>query len=405
MHDCVVNLLNNNDEESLACLCSLLTSIGKVLDIEEAKPRMDRYFYKIKKIVREGKTCTRIRSMLQDVIDLRLDPIWRSQEKCISHSSPKRPRDSQIQVSRGIRAYRERSRATLCPWKRTAGPPTQRRAQCSPSFISAGLNRFSVLQSSPSPQPSTAPPQKTDSDARTTLGSRSTGRKGRKRGKRGDKPLSAAPPLPQPEPFTSSKEQLDSPAQEDPGKDLDKEGVVPRIPSDTEEESEQERRVPEPEKPALSQEKLVLEDIANEEQTFECVKENLDESRLSLSPFMRELMSAVCEAAAKDDTKCRVDMARLQKSLPVFNYRNSDTEQQLHALHSLQALIVILDQPPNLLRIFFDCMYDGDVISEDPFYYWGTSSRPEQLGKGVALESLTAFFTWLREADQESQEN
>ena len=37
MHDCVVKLLNNNDEESFECLCSLLTTISKVLDIEEAK--------------------------------------------------------------------------------------------------------------------------------------------------------------------------------------------------------------------------------------------------------------------------------------------------------------------------------------------------------------------------------
>ncbi|XP_053272447.1 eukaryotic translation initiation factor 4 gamma 3 [Pleuronectes platessa] len=127
---------------------------------------------------------------------------------------------------------------------------------------------------------------------------------------------------------------------------------------------------------------------------------------MSLSPFLRELMTAVCEAAAKDNTKCRVDMALFQKSLPVLKYRNSDTEQQLHALHSLQALIVTLDQPPNLLRIFFDCMYDGDVISEDPFYSWGTSKDPaKQLGKGVALQSVTAFFTWLREAEQEAEKN
>ncbi|XP_053302621.1 eukaryotic translation initiation factor 4 gamma 3 [Pleuronectes platessa] len=187
---------------------------------------------------------------------------------------------------------------------------------------------------------------------------------------------------------------------------MDKEGVVPRRPSVTEDDSEQERRVPEPEKPALSQEKIVLEDIASEEQIFKCVKENLDESRMSSSPFLRELMTAVCEAAAKDNTKCGVDMALFQKSLPVFKYRNSDTEQQLHALHSLQALIITLHQPPNLLRIFFDCMYDGDVISEDPFYSWGTSKdSAKQLGKGVALQSVTAFFTWLREAEQESEDN
>lgn len=37
MHDCVVKLLKNHDQESLECLCRLLTTIGKDLDFEKAK--------------------------------------------------------------------------------------------------------------------------------------------------------------------------------------------------------------------------------------------------------------------------------------------------------------------------------------------------------------------------------
>lgn len=37
MHDCVVKLLKNHDEESLECLCRLLTTIGKDLDFAKAK--------------------------------------------------------------------------------------------------------------------------------------------------------------------------------------------------------------------------------------------------------------------------------------------------------------------------------------------------------------------------------
>lgn len=56
--------------------------------------------------------------------------------------------------------------------------------------------------------------------------------------------------------------------------------------------------------------------------------------------------------------------------------------------------------------MFFDCLYDEDVISEDAFYKWETSKDPaEQQGKGVALKSVTAFFTWLREAEEESEDN
>ncbi|KAG8444977.1 hypothetical protein GDO86_009936 [Hymenochirus boettgeri] len=72
MHDCVVKLLKNHDEESLECLCRLLSTIGKDLDFERAKPRMDQYFNQMDKIIKERKTSSRIRFMLQDVIDLRL---------------------------------------------------------------------------------------------------------------------------------------------------------------------------------------------------------------------------------------------------------------------------------------------------------------------------------------------
>lgn len=53
--------------------------------------------------------------------------------------------------------------------------------------------------------------------------------------------------------------------------------------------------------------------------------------------------------------------------------------------------------------MFFDVLYDEDVIKEEGFYRWETSKDPaEQQGKGVALKSVTAFFTWLREAEDES---
>lgn len=57
----------------------------------------------------------------------------------------------------------------------------------------------------------------------------------------------------------------------------------------------------------------------------------------------------------------------------------------------------------DLLRMFFDVLYDEDVIKEEGFYRWESSKDPaEQQGKGVALKSVTAFFTWLREAEDES---
>ncbi|MBN3306342.1 IF4G1 factor, partial [Amia calva] len=72
MHACIFKLLKNH-EESLECLCQLLSTIGKDLDLETAKPRMDQYFSQMEQMIRERKTSTRIRFMLQDVLDLRRD--------------------------------------------------------------------------------------------------------------------------------------------------------------------------------------------------------------------------------------------------------------------------------------------------------------------------------------------
>ncbi|XP_052397272.1 eukaryotic translation initiation factor 4 gamma 3 isoform X4 [Carassius gibelio] len=168
------------------------------------------------------------------------------------------------------------------------------------------------------------------------------------------------------------------------------------------------KRTLSPEELSKQLEKLLLEDMAGDERIFDWVEANLDESEMSSSPFLRALMTAVCKAAVKSEgSSYKVDLSIIQRRLPVLHkYLNSDTERQLQALYALQALIVKLDQPANLLRMFFDCLYDEDVISEDAFYKWEVSKDPaEQQGKGVALKSVTAFFTWLREAEEESEDN
>uniref|UniRef100_A0A7N8YPJ5 Eukaryotic translation initiation factor 4 gamma, 3a n=1 Tax=Mastacembelus armatus TaxID=205130 RepID=A0A7N8YPJ5_9TELE len=674
MHDCVVKLLKNHDEESLECLCRLLTTIGKDLDFEKAKPRMDQYFNQMEKIVKERKTSSRIRFMLQDVIDLRLHN-WVSRradqgpktieqihkeakieeqeeqrkvhQQLLSKDSKRRPgqRDetwNTVPMTKNSRtidpAKIPKISKPQMDEKIQLGPRAQVTwvkgssggAKASDSELSrtAGLNRYSALQSTPSPQPSTTPPQSQDFESRRTLGSRSsTGRE------RSEKPLISAPPSSRPGPFirgSSSKELLESQSPEEPRRDREREGAEARRSSVTDDKTESERsRIREPvkpeplvqipDRPALSEEelerkakaiideflhindykeavqcvdeldqgsqlhifvrvgvestlersqitrdhmgqlffqlvqqavlpkhqfykgfadtleqaddmaidiphiwlylaellspvlkeggfsmrelyselskpllpvgragiliseilhilckqmshrtvgslwresglnwsdflpegedvqafisqqklqfvqldgsspeaalskrilspeemsrqleKLLLEDMASDEQIFDWVEANLDESQMSSSPFLRALMTAVCKAAVKDDnTNCRVDTAIIQRRLPVLlKYLNSDTERQLQALYALQALIVALDQPPNLLRMFFDCLYDEDVISEDAFYKWETSKDPaEQQGKGVALKSVTAFFTWLREAEEESEDN
>jgi len=80
MHDCICKLLSKkeakqpdkHDEESLECLCRLLSTIGKDLDHDKSKAKIDSYFREMEKIVKNKKTATsRVRFMLMDVVELR----------------------------------------------------------------------------------------------------------------------------------------------------------------------------------------------------------------------------------------------------------------------------------------------------------------------------------------------
>uniref|UniRef100_A0A4W5M881 RING-type domain-containing protein n=1 Tax=Hucho hucho TaxID=62062 RepID=A0A4W5M881_9TELE len=71
MHDVIIKLLKNQDDNSLEGLCTLLYTIGKDLDVKKARPRMDQYYNQIVKVVKNRTTSPRITSMLQDVLDLR----------------------------------------------------------------------------------------------------------------------------------------------------------------------------------------------------------------------------------------------------------------------------------------------------------------------------------------------
>ncbi|XP_049661482.1 eukaryotic translation initiation factor 4 gamma 3 isoform X10 [Accipiter gentilis] len=677
MHDCVVKLLKNHDEESLECLCRLLTTIGKDLDFEKAKPRMDQYFNQMEKIVKERKTSSRIRFMLQDVIDLRLCN-WVSRRadqgpKTIEqiHKEAKiEEQEEQRKVQQLMTKEKRRPgvqrvdeggwntvqgaknsrvldptkflkitkptidekiqlvpKAQLGSWGKgsSGGAKASEMDSLRPSATS--LNRFSALQ--PPVSSVSASSASSELDSRRALTSRgSTGRE------KNDKPL--PPSLSRPNTFlrgSSSKELLlDNQAQEEQrremletvkqltgGMEMDrnsteaernkaKESAKPEAPpapaqekpSLSEEEIERKCKsiideflhindfkeamqcveelstqnllpvfvrvgvestlersqitrdhmgqllhqlvqsgklskqdffkgfsdtlemaddmaidiphiwlylaelvtpmlkeggismrelIQEFSKPllpvgragvllaeilhllckqmshkkvgalwresglswkdylpegedvhtflmeqkldftesdcsgsseALSEkelsaeelnkqlEKLIVEDKANDEQIFDWVEANLDESQMSSPTFLRALMTAVCKAAIiADSSSFCVDTAVIKQRVPILlKYLDSDTEKELQALYALQASIVKLDQPPNLLRMFFDCLYDEEVISEDAFYKWESSKDPaEQNGKGVALKSVTAFFTWLREAEEESEDN
>ncbi|KAF9097347.1 hypothetical protein BGX29_008113 [Mortierella sp. GBA35] len=74
MHECVKKLLANvkePEEEETEGLCKLMTTVGLQLDHPKAKDHMDIYFARMTQLTQNLKLPSRIRFMVQDVIDLR----------------------------------------------------------------------------------------------------------------------------------------------------------------------------------------------------------------------------------------------------------------------------------------------------------------------------------------------
>ncbi|XP_036303064.1 eukaryotic translation initiation factor 4 gamma 1 isoform X5 [Pipistrellus kuhlii] len=152
-------------------------------------------------------------------------------------------------------------------------------------------------------------------------------------------------------------------------------------------------------------EKLLKEDSSNQ-QVIDWIEANLTEQQVASNTLVRALMKTVCYSAIIFETTLRVDVAVLKARAKLLQKYLCDEQKELQALYALQALVVTLEQPPNLLGMFFDALYDEDVLKEDAFYSWESSKDPaEQQGKGVALKSVTGFFKWLREGEEESDHN
>ncbi|MBZ3881206.1 Eukaryotic translation initiation factor 4 gamma 1 [Sciurus carolinensis] len=651
MHDCVVKLLKNHDEESLECLCRLLTTIGKDLDFAKAKPRMDQYFNQMEKIIKEKKTSSRIRFMLQDVLDLRqsnwvprrgdqgpktIDQIHKEAEmeehrehikvqQLMAKGSDKRrggppgPPISRglplvddggwntVPISKGSRPI-DTSRLTkitkpgsidsnnqlFAPGGRLSwGKGSSGGSGAKPSDAASEtarpatstLNRFSALQQA-------VPTESTD-NRRVVQRSSLSRERGEKTGDRGDrlerserggergdrldrartpatkrsfskeveersrerpsqpeglrkaasltedrdrgrdavKREATLPPVSPPKASLSEEElekkskaiieeylhlndmkeavqcvqELASPsllfifvrhgiestlerstiAREHMGRLLhqllcaghlstaqyyqglyeilelaeDMEIDIPHVwlyLAELVTPILQEGGIPmgelfreitkplrplgkaasllleilgllcksmkveytlgeEPEGPgqrALPFEELsrqlekLLKEGSSNQRVFDWIDANLSEQQIASNTLVRALMTTVCYSAIIFETPLRVDVAVLKARARLLQKYLCDEQKELQALYALQALVVTLEQPANLLRMFFDALYDEDVVKEDAFYSWESSKDPaEQQGKGVALKSVTAFFNWLREAEEEESDH
>uniref|UniRef100_A0A4W4G327 Eukaryotic translation initiation factor 4 gamma, 1a n=1 Tax=Electrophorus electricus TaxID=8005 RepID=A0A4W4G327_ELEEL len=615
MHDCIVKLLKNHDEESLECLCRLLSTIGKDLDFEKAKPRMDQYFNQMEKIIKERKTSSRIRFMLQDVLDLRrnnwvprrgdqgpktIDQIHKEaeleehreqikvQQQLLSkkdssqgrggrsgaHSSGGRitqPQDEgwntvpittktrPIDTSRLSKITKpgalDFNNQLLAPggkgswgsWGKgsSGGSGAKPSGEQGKTILSPALPRFrgnpgtvsivkfcvltcscSVLgsvakrETAPTPPPTPVKPALSEEELdkksvaiieeylhindlkeavqcvqelnspsllfvfvrngvestleRSTIAREHMGQLLHR--------LISNSVLPTEQYHKGLREILEvaddmaidiphiwqylaeiiTPMLHEGGVhmgQLFREVSKPLLPigkaavllvqilnllckglkkvgalwseaglnwKDFLQEDEDVNKFvtewkmeftlgEESEKPSkkeLTPEELsrildrLIEDKASNQRIHDWVEANLDEQKIASNQFVRALMTSVCQSAIICENPYKVDVEQITQRAKLLQKYLLNEQKELQALYALQALMVRLEQPANLLRTFFDTLYDEDVIKEEAFYKWESSKDPtEQVGKGVALKSVTAFFTWLREAEEESDNN
>lgn len=70
----IKTLLTRGDDDSLECLCKLLTTVGSLLEAQcksRSKANLDQSFAQLDKIVKERLAGNRIRFLIMDVTDLR----------------------------------------------------------------------------------------------------------------------------------------------------------------------------------------------------------------------------------------------------------------------------------------------------------------------------------------------
>jgi translation initiation factor 4G len=74
--------------EDMECLCEILRTIGRRLDHERARRWMDQYFERIRVYQADTELPSRIRFMLQDVIELRSNG-WQPRKLVLAEGAPK----------------------------------------------------------------------------------------------------------------------------------------------------------------------------------------------------------------------------------------------------------------------------------------------------------------------------
>ncbi|XP_053729110.1 eukaryotic translation initiation factor 4 gamma 3-like isoform X2 [Synchiropus splendidus] len=424
MHDYIMKLLKNHDEESLECLCKVFLTVGKNLDDKKSKSRIDQYCNQMKKIIKNRKTSFRIRFKLQDVLDLRqnnwvprkADQRLKTLEQ--NHAEP----ELQLEVQQALEKVETNadagSKVAEDGTKRSVEPVLA--AAGDPSSPDEGQNCVAgPLAADVTPLSHDSP---TCDVQEQLLGLAAGGLELNGCSSLPGFSLVPKPPcssIPDPERLTNERqvtengESVQRAESEEPvcrGDSGHGEKLVTASPP-----AHVNPRLHLPEKveatlePAL---RNVLSAAELTEQLDALIRDRADNQSISdwseelqtSDVFLRVLTSCICKSAIVCDKVFTVNVLQIYHRAGLLQKYLPDEQKQLQALYALQALMVQMDHPPYLLRMFFVTLHDQDVISDEAFFRWESCTDPEeQLGRNEALKSVAGFLAGLREAKAETE--
>ncbi|TWW79790.1 eukaryotic translation initiation factor 4 gamma 3-like [Takifugu flavidus] len=340
IHTCIGELLQDESEESLECVCKLLTTVGKDLDTETEIPKINSYCGLICNLMKK-KMSSRLKFMLQDVVALREND-W-------------------------------------VPRRRDEGPKTIQ--QLHQEVKQAEEREMLQLKK--------AIPGKFNQDFRRNCdGDRKL------RYQRGSSSTLGSPKQYE----CRSMRNTWGPKQREPVVYLDEQKInrgarvkeVNKIP--VEHKNQEEARAQDCEEEVYQTLRRLLQKNSGNDQIEEWIQNTLNTRQRSSDGFVRALMRAVCQSVIVDCGVYTLNTYELLDRASLLKRFIKDDQKQLVALNVLQQLVVHIDQPDGLLRMFFDVLWDEEVIQDETFFKWRSSS--------VNVTSVTNFFSWLQEANR-----
>ncbi|KAG1653698.1 Eukaryotic translation initiation factor 4 gamma 3 [Nymphon striatum] len=142
---------------------------------------------------------------------------------------------------------------------------------------------------------------------------------------------------------------------------------------------------------------------ASNEEVVLFIENYVGTNNVSNPQFIRALVVAVFKSAMTGiDSNAVLEKDPCDSRACLFHkFISGQVELELEALYAVQQMLYLMNFPSGVVRTCFDFLYDEEIISDETLCQWESNPR-EMEGHAVLMKSLTAFFIWLNEPEENS---